>query len=195
MPRLSRRTILTTAAGLAAASTIPVPAAALASSRAVQVSAFLLEHRRLAAKVIAIEAFDPLEPLYKLDAAGLLPPNMTGDEVEALAEPYTTPHRAAIEAHRRLLAPVARKILATPATCWSDIVARAELAKFWKRGDGYADHHGYDHSLCGMRLIDTVLLVDKLQPELHAFLPSFEPPAALLEWRRLHVEELSLIHI
>jgi hypothetical protein len=87
---------------------------------------------------------------------------------------------------------VAREIWATPATTWGDIVARAEVAKFWNRGDGNADHHGYDHSLCAMRLIDTVRLVDKLQPELRSFLPPFDAPPALVKWRRLHVEENEL---
>ena len=30
------------------------------------------------------------------------------------------------------------------------------------------------------------------QPELHAFLPAFDAPPALVEWRRLHVEEHEL---
>jgi hypothetical protein len=193
MPDTSRRSVLAGAAGLAASPMLRLPAAACgASPLAFQPSALLLEHRRRAAQVIAIEAVDALEPLFKLDAAGLLPTGMTSDEVGALVDQYTSPRDAAVEAHMRGLAPLAREIWATPAATWADIVARAELAKFWNRGDGYADHHGYDDSLCDMRLIDTVRAVNKLQPELHAFLPAFDPPAALVEWRRLHVEEHEL---
>lgn len=192
MPQPSRRAVLTSAVSLTAATALPGPAAALERPLAVQMSALLLEHRRRAAVVLAIEAVDALEPLYKLDAPGLLPTGMTSDEVEALIDQYTSPRDAAIAAHLRVLAPIAREIWATPAATWADIVARAEVVKFWNRGEGYADHHGYDHCLCEMRLIDTVLLVDKLQPELRSFLPAFDAPPALVEWRRLHVEEHEL---
>ncbi len=186
----SRRDVLAGAAGLAAASVLPAPVIALAPPP-VRPCALLLEHRRRAAQVVAIEAVDAFEPLYELEAAGLLPSGMSSDEIAAMVDQYTSPRTAAVEAHSRALAPVARSIWATPASTWEDIVDRAELAKFWNRhGLGYADHHGYDDIHAEMRLIDAVRVV-ALRPTAQDF-PAFDPPPALLEWRRLHAEEHGL---
>lgn len=193
---LNRRDVLTTAAAVGATLALPAPAQATATAPlAFQSSALLLEFRRLADLVIAMEASDPLEPLYALEAAGLLPSSMTSEEVEALANPYTAPHTAAIERQLAALAAVSRQIWARPASSWQDIVDRAELAKFWNRnGLGYAEYHGYDDSHADMRLIDAVRVV-ALRPasQVAASFPAFEAPPALLEWRQLDQERAALL--
>ena len=191
----TRRDVLTTALAASAALALPAPAQVLATPTApltFQSSPLLLEFRHIADLVIAMEAIDPLEPLYALDAAGLLP-SSTSEEVEALANPYATPHTAAIESYLAALAPLARQIWARPASSWQDIVDLAELAKFWNRGSGYAEYHGYDDTHADMRLIDAVRVVALRPASQVASFPTFEAPPVLLEWRQLDQERAALL--
>jgi hypothetical protein len=82
------------------------------------------------------------------------------------------------------VAAVDRRIWATPAASYDDILARAELAEFWNRGWDYYDHHGYEDCFANKRLADCVLIDRPERPLTLAF----EPPAPLLERRRLNRE-------
>jgi hypothetical protein len=104
---------------------------------------------------------------------------------EVLAIEAMDPHDPMVAPRLPELAAVSRQIWSTPAITFSSISARAELAKFWNRhGLGYQDYHGYDDEFANMRLIDAVLVV----PTVPESIPPFDPPPALLEWRRLDAE-------
>jgi hypothetical protein len=190
MPEPTRRQILTGAACLAAKTALPLPATAFGVTDGqlpFTPSSLLLEHRRRAPVVLALKAVDPLTELYALDVAGLLPVNMTSDEVEALAAPLEAPHRAAIQAQLPALAAVSRAIWATPASSWADIVARAELVAFWRHPLSDEDYHGYDDPRADKKLVEAVMAVaveDRGHWPSGTPLPAFEPPPLLLEHRR-----------
>jgi hypothetical protein len=193
-----RREFLTGAVGVAVGSLValPAPACAQAAPLAFRPSALLLEHRRLAALVLAIEAIEPLDPYYALEAAGTHLTMTTA--LEAELEAVTARHRARVDAHMPALASISRQIWATPAATWDDIVARAELAAFWDRhGLGYEDFHGYDDPFADMRLIDAVLAVAAAHPppQSRTPIPPFDPPPALLEWRLLDVQRARVLAI
>ena len=187
MPHPSRRTILASAASLAAAAAVPAPVAALLAPLPADLfrpSALLLEHRRLAACVAAIEAIDPLEHLYAMDAAGLLPHTLTSEEIEAITDPPLARQRAAINAHMPGLVAVSRAIWATPAASWHDVVARAELVAFWGRPLFDEDDHGHDVRFAEKKLVDAIASVATTRGA-YTPLPAFEPPPLLLEYRSL----------
>jgi hypothetical protein len=186
----TRREALTGAAACAMLA-LRAPTQALATRTeplAFQPSALLLEFRRLATRVCAIECVDPLEPFYALDGVRF-------ESIEPLLEDATNQHRAAIAAYMPDLSSISRTIWSKPAAAWEDIVARAELAKFWKRnGLGYEDHHGYDNAFADMRLIDDVLAVAEARPKLGGVAP-FDAPTKLIEWRRLDEERTQMFSV
>jgi hypothetical protein len=186
-----RREFLTGGVASGALLSLPAPASALAASPS---SALLLEFRRLAARVVVIEAIDPLEPFYAIEDAGV---QFDFKTLEPFLNAATERHRVAIAAYMPELSSISCQIWATPAADWAEIVARAELAKFWNRGEGYEDHHGYDDSFANMRLIDAVLAVAAADPpgQSRMPIPPFDPPPALLEWREFDAQKARLFAI
>jgi hypothetical protein len=185
MPYLSRRTVLTSTAALAAGAG-SAPAFALASS--VQPSALLEEHRRRAERFFALEAhhqqlddaeFKVLEETFPAD--GLF------EEVEAAfagCDRQREPRERQLQAVKSHVGAIDRRIWAILASTYDDILARAELAAFWNRGWGYTDHHGYEETYADKRLGDCVLIDRPARPSDL----TFEPPALLLDYRRIQEE-------
>lgn len=183
--RLSRRSVMLagviSAAGLAAAGA-PAAESETVFTFSDEPSALLAEHRRRAARFLSLEAYDRLldDRAYDAVIASFPPDTEEADAAFAAHDRDRQPRARLLTVAKSHVADIDRRIWASPASTYDDIVARAELAEFWNLGWGFHDHHGYEDVFADRRLADAILIDQLPSPSSLAV----EPPALIHDYRR-----------